>query len=539
MELSDAGPAAHRSRAPGGPLVAGDDAIVDVVVDVYPTVTGTIINTATVSSTTPTRSPATNRLRRLAVRHPCGPAPRQDRPDAPIPAGNSFPWTLRVTNIGPSVSRQPITVTDALPDGVEYAGYTGAGWNCVAAPATVAGFSTVLTCTLPADVGFPAPGNLAPPIVIDVRVLPDAGPGQLENVAAVRGTTFDPNLDNNVDRNVVDVIDDADLQILKTPVTQNVRAGVENATFTLQVTNNGPSTADNVIVVDDLPSGMTVVPFASPSPWQCSTPTPVRVQCELDTLAPGPAPAITFQAVVGSGVPNGTRLTNTTSVDSVTPDRVPGNNSDDAEVVVRAEADLRITKSHPVGPVLAGNDLTFTMTVENQGPSDAVADVVVTDTLPAGFSFVAATGPWDCAPGTVDPQIVSCTYLGGALIAATSADPLVMVVAISPDTPEGTYDNVARVASPTTDPVPGNNTATDPVDVVVVADVSIVKTHDPATVRVGQPLVFTLAVRNDGPSDAQNVIVTDTIPAGFEFVSAAGLNAPSTWDCTATVAPYR
>ena len=189
--------------------------------------------------------------------------------------------------------------------------------------------------------------------------------------------------------------------------------------------------------------------------------------------------------MVGSGVPNGTRLTNTTSVDSVTPDRAPGNNFDDAEVVVRAEADLRITKSHPAGPVLAGNDLTFTMTVENLGPSDAVADVEVTDTLPAGFSFVAATGPWDCAPGTVDPQIVSCTYLGGALIATTPADPLVMVVAISPDTPEGTYDNVARVASPTTDPVPGNNTATDPVDVVVVADVSIVKTHDPATVKVG------------------------------------------------------
>ncbi len=520
-----------------GPLVAGDHAIVDVVVDVAPTVTGTITNTASVSSTTPDPIPGNNTdsddspfdtLADLAI--------AKTGPTAPITAGNSFTWTLQVTNNGPSVSRQPITVFDALPDGVEYLGYnSGAGWTCVDAPATVAGFSTVLTCTLPADIGPPVPTD-APPIVIDVRVLPGAGPGQLENVAAVRGTTFDPNLDNNVDRHVVDVIDDADLQIDKTPVTQNVRAG-ENATFTLQVTNNGPSTADNVIVIDDLPSGMTVVPFASPSPWQCSTPTPVRVQCELDALAPGPAPAITFQAVVGSGVPDGTRLTNTTSVDSVTPDRDPTNNDDDAEVVVAAEADLSITKTHPAGSVLAGTDLTFTMNVENLGPSDAVADVVVTDTLPTGFSFVSVTGPWDCTPGSVDPQVVSCTYLGGALIAETSADPLLMLVSISPDTPEGRYDNVATVASPTTDPVGGNNTATDRIDVVVVADVSIVKSHDPATVRVGQPLVFTLAVRNDGPSDAQGVVVTDTIPAGFEFVAVAGQGAPSPWDCTATVAP--
>ena len=99
-----------------------------------PTVTGTITNTASVSSTTPDPIPGNNTdsddspfdtLADLSI--------VKTDPTAPITAGNSFQWTLQVTNNGPSVSRQPITVFDALPPTEsEYVGYNiGAGWNCV------------------------------------------------------------------------------------------------------------------------------------------------------------------------------------------------------------------------------------------------------------------------------------------------------------------------------------------------------------------------------------------------------------------------
>ena len=520
-----------------GRLAAGDHAIVEIDVDVAPDVLGTIVNTATVSSTTPDPVLDNNTdddvspfdtFADLAI--------VKTGPSVPVAAGTSFQWTLAVTNNGPSVSRQPITVIDGLPTGVEYLGYnTGAGWTCFDAPATAPGFSTVVTCTQATDIGFPAPGNAAPPIVLDVRVLPDAGPALLENTAEVRGTTNDPNLANNVDEHTVVVVDDADLQIVKTPATQDVRAG-ENATFTLQVTNNGPSTADNVVVTDDLPSGMTTVPFNA-SPWVCVTPTAVTISCELATLPPGAAPPITFQAAIGAGVPDGSTLTNTTSVDSTTPDRDPGNNDDSANVVVSAEADLTISKTHPAGPVIAGTDMEFQITVENLGPSDALADVVVVDTLPNGFSYVGVSGSWDCVPGSANPQIVTCTYLSGALLAGTVADPLLMLVGIAADLPDGTYSNTASVSSPTTDPDLDNNQTQDDVVLGTVADVSIVKAHDPDLVMVGEQLEFTLSVRNDGPSDAQNVVVTDAIPAGLDFVSAAGQLSPSSWDCSLSVAP--
>ncbi len=92
----------------------------------------------------------------------------------------------------------------------------------------------------------------------------------------------------------------------------------------------------------------------------------------------------------------------------------------------------------------------------------------------------------------------------------------------------GTLTNIATVDSPTVDPDEGNNTATDDVDVDTTADLSIVKSHTQAA-RVGDPLKFTLAVTNHGPSVARQVTVRDALPAGLTFVSATG----DGWTCTA------
>ena len=99
---------------------------------------------------------------------------------------------------------------------------------------------------------------------------------------------------------------------------------------------------------------------------------------------------------------------------------------------------------------------------------------------------------------------------------------------IAADVDEGTLTNTATVDSPTDDPTPGNNTDTDDVEIQTEADVSIVKSHAGAA-HVGDPLEFTLAVSNAGPSEARNVSVTDTLPVGLEFVSATGTD----WTCAA------
>ncbi len=527
-------------------LVTPGFSVVDVNVNIVSTLVGPIVNTSTVTSTTLDPITGNNTdsdnstfttLADLAI--------AKTGPTTPIVAGATFDWTLTVTNNGPSVSRAPIRVFDALPDSVVLVTDVAtipAPWSCTSAPATLPGFSTNITCTLIGDLAAPAaaPANVAPPITFAVRALPAAGPAVITNRSFVQGATTEPNTPearaNNSSNHDVTLEDLTDLQIVKTPDTQTVTAG-EDATFTLAVTNNGLSTADNVIVTDPLPSGMTIaLPFTATG-WDCSLSTTVLVDCRRATLDPGPPVSITVIATVGSGVaPSPPALTNVATVTTSTPEEVTGNNTDDAIVNVQTDADLGITKTHPItpGPVLAGTQVEFEMVVTNAGPSDASADVTVTDTLPAGFSYLSVRGPWTCAPRLANRQVIVCTKLGGGLVAGATAESLFMLTQIDPTMDAGTYRNTAVVDSPTPDTVSGNDTATDDVNIGNQADLKIVKSHDDDLVRIGENLVFTLAVSNAGPSEARGVFVTDTLPAGLTLVSVVGADDPSTWDCSAT-----
>ena len=309
----------------------------------------------------------------------------------------------------------------------------------------------------------------------------------------------------------------------------------DQVTYTLTVGNAGPSDADDVHVVDDLPSGLTALTADGPAGdgWTCTV-APSEVVCDRPTF---PAPAagdppttsvITVTAAIDPNVPQDTDLTNVSTVATSSPGDDPADNSSDATITVDAVADLAVTKTHPAGVVNAGETVTFTVSVTNDGPSDAVAPIEVTDTLPAGMTFVSSSGPWTCVPDgagtTVDCDLDDVTSLASD---ATAPD-LVIIALVDPTVDEGVLPNTAAAQSPTTDPVPGNNIAIDPVVVTQNADVRITKTHAGA-VRVGDDVTFRLRVFNVGPSEARDVVVTDTLPDGLTYVSAAGTD----WTCGA------
>ena len=89
-------------------------------------------------------------------------------------------------------------------------------------------------------------------------------------------------------------------------------------------------------------------------------------------------------------------------------------------------------------------------------------------------------------------------------------------------TATGTIANTATVAAPggTTDPVPGNNSATDTDTLEPKADLTIVKSDAPDPVQPVGALVYTLTITNAGPSNATAVTAVDTLPAGVTFVSS-------------------
>ena len=420
---------------------------------------------------------------------------------ASVSAGGTLTYTLAVANAGPATA-SALSVLDTLPAGVTFVSAAGTGWTCSNAG------NVSVTCTRPTL----ANGAGAPAITVTVTAPAQAGTAL--NTASVSADTPDPVPSNNTSSTSTTVLASADLSIVKTgPASVVADATV---TYSLAVSNAGPSDATSLTVTDTLPAGVTFV-SASGTGWTCTNAGNATVTCTrpaLATATAAPAISITVRAPT-----QGASLSNAAAVTSATPDPVPGNNSSIAGTTVVASADLAISKTGTAS-VTAGGTITYAVGVSNLGPSDA-AGITVTDTLPAGVTFVSAAGTgWACT--NVGNTTVTCAR--PALAAAADA-PSISIVVTAP-AQAASLTNTASVASTTSDPTPGNNTATAPTTVTASADLTIAKSG-PATVVAGAPIAYTLTVRNNGPSDAANVSVTDTLPSGVVFVSATG----GGWSC--------
>jgi uncharacterized repeat protein (TIGR01451 family) len=282
----------------------------------------------------------------------------------------------------------------------------------------------------------------------------------LTNTATVTSTTPDPNPGNESGTATTTVATAADLSVTKVDTPDPVTAGA-NLTYTITVNNAGPSDAASVSLSDGLPAGTTFVSLSSPGGWSCTTPAVGAggaVSCSNATLAPGSA-VFTLTVAVGPSVASGTVITNTATVTSTTADPNPGNESGTATTTVATAADLSVTKVDTPDPVTAGANLTYAITVNNAGLSDA-ATVSLSDALPAGTTFVSLSSPggWSCTtPAVGVGGTVSCSV---AILAPGSAV-FTLTVAVNPNVAAGTVlTNTATVSSTTSDPNPGNESGT-------------------------------------------------------------------------------
>ena len=177
----------------------------------------------------------------------------------------------------------------------------------------------------------------------------------------------------------------------------------QNLTYTLHVTNAGPSPVTGVVVTDTLPAG---VAFTSLTTTQGSGSHQAgTVTVQLGSLESGGAATITI--VVGVLPSTTGPLLNQAVVTGDNFDPVPLNNSDDEPTQVIKRIDLSIDKTDTPDPVVAGQRLTYTLLVTNLGPSDATG-VTVADTLPAGVTYVSATssqGTVAASSGTINATL--------------------------------------------------------------------------------------------------------------------------------------
>ena len=190
-----------------------------------------------------------------------------------------------------------------------------------------------------------------------------------------------------------------------------------------------------------------------------------------------------------------------------------------------------MTKNDSPDPVTAGNNITYTITVNNAGPSDAVG-TQLTDGVPTGTTFVSFTAP----AGWTTVMIPPVGGTGGitatkTVAAGEPASVFTLVVKVNSNASAGSsIMNLASIGSGTNDPNQANNTSVANTTVNTAADLSVTKTGSPDPVIAGTDLTYTINVSNAGPSDAQGVTVTDDLSLGTSFVSAT----PSQGTCSGT-----
>lgn len=499
---------------------------------------------------------------------------KDDSPDAVNPNGQ-ITYTIKVKNLGPSdAAAGEVRVDEPVfpPTGTTLQGViTANGFACTG--------TTAFPCTSNASIPAGATATIQYTVVVDPNFNNGNPGGAIANTAtvtAVGANIADPNANNNQANTSTPVGPNADLQIGKVAATAAglllnapVRAGGPFAgaiatapgaiDYTLTYRNNGPGTAVNTVITDVIPANtllvpgtLTVTPNAGAAPTCTVVANPGtgnQVRCTAATLNIGDNGTVTFRVRVPADVPKSTVIKNQATITSDTPDpNTSSNASNETQNVVDTAADLSITKADAPDPVTAGNNVTYTLVVTNNATPASGSDaqsVTVTDTLPSQVTFVSATSTNTDFNCNQSGGVVTCTAPKLAVGASTT---ITIVAQVKANTPNGTVlNNTATVSSATTDPANANNTATATTTVNTDANVTITKTDNPDPVVAGTNLTYAVTVHNLGPSDAQNTILTDTLPAGVTFISAVGTGvfsaansctqAAGTVVCTANPAP--
>ena len=510
-----------------GTLLPGGRATLQVLVRVHAnTANGTVLhNSALLASTTPLTNSVLTADEDTTVVTPVGPqadlAVVKSATPSTVRTGDLVTFTLVVVNNGPA-SVSSAQLLDLLPDGLSLVsvqpsqGFCNSGVNC-------------LLGALPYMAGQPEVRGTAT-IILVARAYNDLQLDRvLTNTVYVQSELNDPTPGNNYAAAAVVVLPPpprADVQILKSAVQDIATAG-GLITYTLTVFNAGPNAAENVVVNDPLPAGVTFV-SAQPEP---SGGLPGAPQWQLGTMQPGATLALRLVVRTDSAALAGLLIRNTAAVTTTTEDPAPANNTASAESQVFGVTDLEVTKTANPTNTLPGELITYTIVITNHGPS-AAQDVDIKEQLPPGTSLVGLTP----GRGVCVSQICQFGVMtAGEQIVVTAT------VRLDPLLPPGmVLTNTVTSFTDTPDSNPSNNEDKEPIIVGPLVNLRISKHTQVQTATVGTEITYTLIVTNLGPADSPNVVVTDIVPAGFAYLrntNSGGCTANGRWYVVCPIGP--
>ncbi|MBZ0089830.1 MAG: DUF11 domain-containing protein, partial [Thermoanaerobaculia bacterium] len=425
--------------------------------------TGTLANTATVTSAVGDPVPGDNSATDSDTLTPQTDLAitKTDGSATEVP-GTPVTYTIVASNAGPS-DAVGVTVADSFP-----AILSGCSTTSIAAGGATGNDAGPVLGNLN-DTGLDLPVGASVTYSATCTIAASAT-GTLANTATVAAGAgaIDPIPGNNSATDSDTLTPQAHLGVTKTDGSATEIPGTP-VTYTITAANAGPSDAVGATVADTFPATISGVT------WTCVGALggicPVGGAGDLNAAVDLPVGAsVTFTATgtIASSA-TGTLVNTATVVTGAgTIDPAPVNNSATDSDTLTPQADLEITKDDSADPPPAGQDLVYTLTVENLGPSDAVG-VQVSDPLPAAVTYVS-----DTCGGTNTPP---WSWTIGALASGATAT-CDITVSINP-APPISISNTATVSATTPDPAAGNNSDTEvtqldaiPPEVDVVASVA-------------------------------------------------------------------
>ncbi len=409
--------------------------------------------------------------------------------------GAAGTFRLVVRNEGSTSLGGPITVVDTLPAGLIYLSAQGTGWVCSAA-------GNVVRCVNPGPIAAGDSSAVTLTASITAAALPQA-----TNCAVVSV----PNAQVlNGGRDCVTIVptQGPDLEIIKTVSADTLIVG-QNATWFLTITNKGSGPTTGVTVATDtLPAGL--IPIAATGVGVTCTVTGQIVRCERNTpIAAGETIQISITtqvtAAAGSSVSNGACVSTAGDINAA-------NDCNRITTPVQGRREATFAKQ-AVGDFLVGQRGTFRLVLRNTGTVPLRSPISLVDTLPAGLTFVSATGMSDACGA--NGNVVTCSFSqdlapGDSAVVAISA---LIGPAAAPE-----FTNCATVQIAGGAIVANNGRSC--VTVRPEADYRLVL--EISTPRYERELRdtpdFTVLVRNVGRSPLPTVLVTNALPKGFTYV---------------------
>lgn len=189
---------------------------------------------------------------------------------------------------------------------------------------------------------------------------------------------------------------------------------------------------------------------------------------------------------------------------------------------------LTIAKTPDAGDaaakVVAGGPATFTIKVKNTDGRATARNVVVRDELPTGLSYAAGSATAVPSSGFSETNVNGQTITWRiASLGPNQTVTITLPVTVASSVPNGT--TLTNLAATHADEVPEEKTDTGDLEVEAKADLQVTKTASPSPVIPGQNVTFTLKTKNDGPSDAHDSTLVDTLPPYLTLVSLSDTDA--------------